>query len=166
NCSDLIYLSLGKGIGCGILCNGQTVMGSTFMAGEIGNYLLDHDHLCNWGDTPLEHRLSSVRFQAFPGGLKAAVEGYAKGDPACCEIIEGFVHTLSIVIANIVSFLDPDKVIIGGELSQYMDELIDDIQETMARISPFKVNVSLAHLRGDAYMMGAVAYAMKQMNEK
>lgn len=166
NCSDLIYLTLGKGIGCGILCNGQMVMGSTFMAGEISHYQDDPKNIRKRGDTPLEHRLGSARFQDFPGGMKEALEGYSKGESACCEIIEDFISTLSVVIANIAAFLDPDQVIIGGELSQYMDGLIEDIRETVARISPFQVRVSLARLRGDAYIMGAVAHAMKNVSEE
>ena len=151
NCSDLIYLTLGKGIGCGILCNGQMVMGSTFMAGEISHYQDDPKNIRKRGDTPLEHRLGSARFQDFPGGMKEALEGYSNGESACCEIIEDFISTLSVVIANIAAFLDPDQVIIGGELSQYMDGLIEDIRETVARISPFQVRVSWRVCGGRLY---------------
>lgn len=164
NCSNLIYLSLGRGIGCGILCNGQTVMGSTFMAGEIGYYSLDHKNPSRYEDVPLERCLGASRFQSIPGGMQAVVEGYAKGDAACSEVVKDFITTLSIVISNVVSFLDPDKVIIGGELSQYMDGLIEDIRDIVARTSPTKTKVSLARLRGDAYLMGAVAYAVEQLN--
>ncbi len=166
NCSDLIYLSLGKGIGCGIMAAGQMVRGSGFMAGEISHYVSDMEHTGPQWEQPLERRIGHDRFTGFQGGFSEAIEGFSRGDPACCEVMEDFINTLSLVIANAISLLNPDKIIIGGEMSEHMDPLLDAIRETVARVTPIRVEISLAKLRADSCMMGAVAYALEQINQE
>jgi glucokinase len=150
---NLVLLTIGTGVGGGIVLNGRIYRGTTGGAGELGHTIIGVDL-----DQPV---LEAVRFPQ-PGSLESAASGVAldrlaervaeehpdsalgrlladgkpvlgreavgaarEGDPAAVRIVELWGERLGIGIANVINTFDPDEVVIGGGAAQAGDLLMD-----------------------------------------
>jgi len=122
------FLYFGEGIGGAISVDGNIVRGKNSAAGEIGHVILD-------GDNSEIERLLSVsglinKVQSWVGtGENTLGEKFQQlkrlwflGQKDVKEILEDYLHHVAIVLRNIVYFLNPDVIVLGG--------LINDIYET------------------------------------
>lgn len=130
-CEDLVLLTLGTGLGCGILLQNRVLTGSRCRAGRAGHMKLHQNGRgCTCGESGcIEQYVSAT------GLTKTAVEyGMEKID---CETVfklaherdsnalkvrESFFNDFKTVLQDLVNLLDPEKIIIGGglvELKQY-----------------------------------------------
>ena len=167
NHDNLVYLSLGTGIGCGIMCDGKMVLGSTFAAGEI-QYLAFNASLDNQGPCArLEDVIGMNCFASYPGGFSGLIQRYTQGDPQSSQVIEKFIRTLSTTIAFIISLLNPSLVIIGGRMGSDMEDIIEDVREDVEKLTPYKTEIQLTSLKkNESCLLGAVAYALEQIDQE
>ncbi len=122
-------------------------------------YRGDAPHLLSIGGTDL----SDIR----SGTLAEAIE---KGDKAIRKIVETACETIGYAVVNIVHILAPDKIILGGGLVEAMEELFVGTVKRTARanvMEPYKdrFDVVAAKLGDDAGVLGAAAWAKKQIEE-
>ncbi|MGH9073379.1 MAG: ROK family protein, partial [Acidimicrobiales bacterium] len=154
--SDALTVTIGTGIGGGVLCGGRLVRGAHGFAGEIGHMVVDPaGPLCPCGhrgcwegyasgrglgrlarDAALGGRAPGLVRRA--GGDPEAVRGEhvtgaaAGGDRGALAVLGTFGWWLALGLANLVDVLDPEVVIVGGGLAQAGDLLLDPVRDSFA----------------------------------
>ena len=155
-CENFVCITVGTGIGSGLVVNGQLVRGASNAAGEIGHIKLQMKDglICGCGDTGcLEAYASGPSIVAMAqdyikGGKStkfremAAAEGgeitpymVAKaaeaGDPVAKRIFAIVGEYIGIGLTSVINLLNPEKVIIGGGVAEAGDLLLDPIRKTI-----------------------------------
>ena len=84
---------------------------------------------------------------------------YKEKDEISVEVINRFKKYLAIGIANIVNFIDPDVVSIGGGVSNANDIILDNLSDEVKKHLPFKesniCDIVIAKFKNDAGILGA-----------
>jgi N-acetylglucosamine repressor len=122
--ADFLVVSLGRGVGLGMVLNGQLYRGSAGGAGEFGHITVVIDGpACACGkagclealvsDPALVRRAEVILGQ--PTSIQAAIELALSGDAAIQNIFAAAGRTLGMAVANLINVLNPALVIIGGE---------------------------------------------------
>jgi glucokinase len=152
-CHDVIMLTLGTGVGGGIVVDGRIVRGSTGVAGHIGHYTINPDGppcICgNRGclETYFSARaIESEAFAAVHRGVATSLLCLERQPPSCADvfaaalggdeiatgIIDRATAILSAAIAGLVLTLDPEFVIIGGQISAAGERFFEAIRKDVA----------------------------------
>jgi glucokinase len=135
--SSMVGLTLGTGVGGVIAINGHVYQGHDGTAGELGHQTLDpNGPSCNCGNNGcLEAYARADRIAAACGTATAeeAVELARAGDPKASAGIERVARYLGVGIANMVTVITPDRVVIGGGVAAAADLLFDTIRDEIAR---------------------------------
>jgi glucokinase len=163
---DFIYISigLGSGVGSAIVANGSLVHGKDFMAGEIA-YLIQEEDVSRQqvnaaGEFGVfEKKISGKSLSGIESSVEALFQGYERGEPSSVATVNRFVTHLSIGIANMVSLLNPEMVILGGELSGYLSPVLQEIQAVVRKITPIETMIDIAKTGTEAGVLGVIAYA-------
>lgn len=174
---NVVCLTLGTGVGGGLIIDGKLYRGSYFAAGEIGHIPLnengEHCNCGGWGclETYLGNRyLVKKAIQRIDKTTKTSLsrvnltpekitQAAKKKDNLAIEIWkEAGVH-LGTALAGVVNLLNPDKIIIGGGLAQAGHFLFKPLRQTIQKramnIPAKKVKVLKARLGEDAGLIGA-----------
>ena len=184
NYESMILVTLGTGVGGGIIINGQPLYGRTGAAGEIGHMVLnaqDTQH-CNCGKYGCAEqycsatgivrtakrclnrdRRDSVLRQVENLTCKDIFDGAAAGDLVAIDILEQVYDKLAEYLADICCVLDPDAVIIGGGVSKAGTVLLDGIRRHFHKYifhAIAGVEFALAKLGNDAGAYGAFKLAL------
>jgi glucokinase len=187
---DAVMLTIGTGIGGGILSRGRLLRGAHGAAGEPGHMTIDADGPECPGDCPgrgcLEAYVSGPalarmgyeyaaladdynlgRTLAANGELTAAdvVQAARSGDPGAREAFERMGTSLGVGLASLLNLLDPDLVVIGGGLGSDAGALLLEPAERVARARALEPAASaaafaVAELGEDAGMLGAAMLAL------
>ncbi len=188
---DIVFIEISNGVGAGILIDGQLFRGSLGSAGEIGFSFIGTESLeyrnKNWGylektasvegmresalKTLRQGRESSMRelVGGDPEQVSAAIvcTAAAKGDPVAGEIIQTVVSHLAVVFANMILILNPELLVVGGEIStlpHVKPLILDPISRTIQQVIPFKAPpVCLSSLGDDAGVIGASHLAIESL---
>lgn len=173
-CRNFIYVKASHGIGAGLVLNGETYRGALGIAGEIGHTQLpDATSLCRCGNrgcletvvsiTEVRLQLALIRPQAHAGTAEPSLAELSR-DPAGARVVGAAGRTLGRVLADICNVLNPEAIIVGGELSLAGEPLIAGIRESLGRYAQpeaaQKVRIEVAALGLRAELMGAVATAL------
>ncbi|OXL82314.1 hypothetical protein BCV73_03880 [Paenibacillus sp. SSG-1] len=166
---NFIYISIGMGSGVGsaIVANGNLVHGKDFMAGEIAYLIQEEDVIRNQVNVAgqfgvFEKKVSGKSLADDESSVQALFRAYAQGDPQSVQTVSHFVTHLSIGIANMVSLLNPEKVILGGELAGYLEPVLAEIRSTVDRMTPIRTTVETSQMGVEAGVLGVIAYAFDQ----
>lgn len=186
-----VLLTIGTGIGSGIVVDGKLVRGAVGAAGELGHMVIDLDGPRCHGNCPnrgcLEALVSGtaigeaglVAAHVDPdGALGAAVaagrpmtgalvtELAHEGDPAALACLQTAGRALGVGLANIVNIFNPEVVVIGGGVIAAGDLLLDPAREEMrARaLSPSRdvVRIVPARFGAESGMLGAAILAFME----
>jgi predicted NBD/HSP70 family sugar kinase len=112
--SDLIYVSLGTGIGAGLVLDGNLRRGGTWQCGEIGYMTFTGDCVAGRGSPGwLESRVNLKALRE-----KFGFEPFRPFDGDLTEVIDSVAEPVAICVGNIVSLLDLRTVVLGGVLTQ------------------------------------------------
>ena len=178
---DVICLTLGTGIGGGIIIDGEIYRGSFYAGAELGHMSIDYQgRPCNCGGRGCLERYASATAliedynrenPASPvSGTKRIFILREKGDPLAQSVIANFVSYLAAGVANIINIFNPEMIIIGGGVSKAGERFIGDVKEAcQKRAMPVSLkNVELvgATLGNNAGIMGAAAYALKALDRE
>ena len=168
--SSLVGIVLGSGVGGVIAVDGKVVMGHDGSAGEVGHHTIDPDGPpCNCGNRGcLEAFIRADRLAAACGAptAEAAVERARAGD---AEAVAGLASTgryLGIGLANLITLLAPDRVVIGGGVAAAGELLLAPAREELRRrvrmTSLAEVEIVTAALGLWAGAMGAAVHGAEQ----
>jgi len=183
--SSLVLLTLGTGIGGGIVLDGQVWHGCNGVAGEIGHMVIDADGpLCGCGNrgcleslasaTAMVRRMQEAVRAGVPTSLAARAdeltardihEAALAGDAAARENIEATGHYLGLGVANIMHVLNPRVIAFSGGVTAAGDMLLDPIKEGAARraldMSQREVTICYSRVPADAGIIGAARCFMQ-----
>jgi glucokinase len=167
-----VCITLGTGVGGGIIIDGGIYRGSTFSAGEVGHMPLKEEGLsCNCGgygclERYVGNRYISEEFRSMKGGASlVSPESISiaarKGDKASIELWDRVGKRIGTTLAGIVNLLNPEKIIIGGGVAEAGELLFGPIRKTVKRrampVPGRAVRILKAKLGNDAGVIGAAA---------
>ncbi len=185
---NAVILTLGTGIGGGILVNGEVVSGHHGIGSEIGHMIIGENfYICNCGHNGcLETFASSTAIIKYArhllaegetseclmeitGGKPELINGRMifdaarEGDALANKVVDRFVKYLSIGIINVVSMIDPEIVLLGGGLAGAGDFFLDKLRQSLDALKYFKdadvAKIEIAKLKNDAGIIGAAIYS-------
>ncbi|MBN1541666.1 ROK family protein [candidate division KSB1 bacterium] len=176
---NIIALTLGTGIGGGILIDGKIYRGSTYAGAEIGHMSINFaGPPCNCGNYGCIEQYASApaMLRFYEANLKAAGKSIPKdlstfllfersdqGEPEAQKAIQETCRYLGYALANLANIFNPDAIIIGGGVADADDSLMEMIaQEMKKRALPPAVRnlqVKRAELGNRAGMVGAILLA-------
>ncbi len=135
--SSMIGLTLGTGVGGVIAVDGHIHQGHDGTAGEIGHQTIEPDGpWCGCGNRGCLEAFARADQIAAACGTATAEDAFARaraGDVRATEGLAQVARYLGIGIANLVTLISPDKVVIGGGISAAADLLLGPIRDEMRR---------------------------------
>lgn len=176
--ADLIHLTLGTGVGGGLVLNGALYTGVGGMAMEIGHLCVrPGGRTCGCGNQGCLEAYASARAvaerwrershdpEAREVDAREIHRLAAAGEPIACQILEEAGECLGLAIAQAVNLLDVRQVRIGGGMSGAWDQLQGSLHASLNAhlIPPLKHAVSVApsRLGDDAAILGAASLALE-----
>jgi len=182
----MAFFSIGTGIGGGVVIEGKLRLGPLGAAGELGHQtILPDGPRCGCGNRGCLESLASgpaiasegirlMRMGLAPklfdlvGGNPANVtprEMLASGDASTREVIDRAAHFLGIAVANVVTVLHPELIVLGGGVAELGDPLLIPVREVVRqRVGMFPtdgVRIEKSQLGDRAGILGAVALAVR-----
>ncbi|MBI1896458.1 MAG: ROK family protein [Acidobacteria bacterium] len=164
--SDVVFVAVGTGIGAGILCGGRIVAGAHGIAGAVGWFALDPRWKSEYERTgcwEAESAGPAVARHAGTPDAEAAVAAARHGNERAQAALDNAADYLAMGIANLISLLNPEMVVLGGGLMQDGNLLFDRVRGGVARwaqpIAAAKAKIELTALGEDAGLVGAARLA-------
>jgi predicted NBD/HSP70 family sugar kinase len=169
--NDFVFLSVGTGIGLGLVVRGELYRGANGFAGEVG-YLpigdgrrtesADRRHGAFEAAAGASGVVRTARDLGVPPPLTAKkVFALARrGDRPALRAVRTEANRLALAVATIVPVVDPELVILGGGIGRNGDLLLEPVRAGLERLSPFRPRVEVSALGDDAVLHGAVATAL------
>lgn len=181
-CENFICMTVGTGIGSGIVINGKLVRGASNAAGELGHIKLQMNGgpLCGCGDygcleafasgpsivkMASEYIMSgkSTKFRELASGGEITpyivCEAAKQGDPVAKRIFTIMGEYIGFGLTSVVNLLNPEKIIIGGGVADAGELLLEPIRETIKKramvVAGSAVQVVPAQLGNSAGVIGA-----------
>lgn len=182
---NLLCLTLGTGIGGGVIVDGRICHGANGMAGEIGHYIAipQGGVRCNCGKTGCIETIASatgivrlalerlaqgeesILFQEKQVTARTVFQALEKGDKLATDVVEYAMEQLGLAIANLSSALNPERIIIGGGVSKAGEYLLAPLRRSFSTYALPRVQAGatfvLAELGNDAGVIGAAWLAKK-----
>ena len=180
-CTDAVFVAVGTGIGAGIFSGGRIINGARGIAGAIGWLALDRPYRDGYetygcfeywaaGDG-LARAAEDLMDGTYQGSLRGdgdvdarrIFEAYAQGDELAKKVIDRAIAFWGMATANLVSLLNPQKIIFGGGVFGPAADLLDRITEEARRwaqpISMEMVSIEASQLGAHAALYGAARLA-------
>lgn len=134
----IVLLTLGTGVGGGVICNGQLLQGAIGRAGHLGHTTLSLDGRPDIVGTPgsLEDFVGNHNVEARTGFTSTIelVAAAAEGDTTAIAYWDRSLHALACGIASLINAFDPQAVVIGGGIAMAGDDsLFKPLREKLAR---------------------------------
>lgn len=188
-----VFMTLGTGIGGGIIINGKIHTGFNGIGSEIGHMVIGENYYdCNCGRNGcLETFASSTAIINYTKKLigeedketiisdmlngdinnlngKIIFDAAIRGDELANKVVDRMVKYLAIGIVNITSVIDPEIFVLGGGLSKVGAFLLDKVREEVSRNRYLKTmpvgNIVLAQLSNEAGIIGAAMLGKHDIN--
>jgi glucokinase len=161
-----LYVNLGTGTGAALIVGGRVVPGMHGAAGEIG-YLLREPGEPGYahGHAPLEEYTSGSGLAArgttlLRRSVTAVDLAAGRDEPVIANLLDDAAATLGMTVANLATFLDPERVVVGGGMA---NAFLPAIQDAVMRAVPFPPPVEAARFLDDAPLIGAIALAVEAL---
>ena len=164
----VVFVGIGTGIGVGILSDGMVIRGAAGIAGAAGWFALNpewqgaYEALGCW---EAESAGPAVARQANLPDARAVVEAARAGDERALRVLRRAAHYTALGVANLISLLNPEAVVLGGGLMAGAgDLLLDWIRAEVPRwaqpIAAGQCRIDLTQLGEDAGLLGAAKLAL------
>ena len=184
--ADLAYIKIGIGVGSGLVINHQIYRGESGTAGEIGHTTIEVDgRLCRCGnhgcmeayvggpgllaDAQAALQAAHRRADEMPGTVEDLVDAALQGDAVCRQVIQNAGRYLGTSIANLLNLVNPGLVILGGELVQagelLMEPIHASIRERVMPIAAQQAAIVAGKLGNDAIAIGAATLVIQNAFE-
>lgn len=181
--SSSVFITLGTGVGGGIVLNGRPFSGAHGVGSEIGHMILKMDgEPCTCGNSGCFERYASAtaliregrraaqrhpesallaHCGGDPGAMtaKTVIDCAKAGDPAALEVFGRYVDALAQGIVSLINLIDPEVIVLGGGVSRAGEFLLDAVRaavpgKLLYKEAPF-ARIELARLGADAGILGA-----------
>jgi glucokinase len=167
DCSNVMMVTLGTGVGGGLILNGELFTGSTGLAAEIGHVVVDPTGpLCGCGNRGCLETLASAEAASrrclaagLPADLVEVAQLARSGDPTCSSLMHEVGQDLGRGLASALMLLDLEAFLIGGGFGAALDVLntgiLDGLLERSYGRSRAELRLLPAELGADAGWIGA-----------
>ncbi len=181
--SSSVFITIGTGIGSGIILNGKIWNGFHGIGAELGHVILSMDGVpCTCGNHGCLERYCSATalirmareaIALNPDTLmmkkadndisridaRTVIDAARESDPVASEVYSRFIKQLAQAIANVVNFLDPEVIVLGGGVSKAGDFLLEPLHREYSKYILYgdqpKPEIKLAVLGPEAGIIGA-----------
>ena len=166
-CEDVALITLGTGIGAGLVVDGRLLRGAHGFAGEPGHMVVDAHgplhltgHQGPWEALASGHALGRMGAEAGIGQGPKVVAAMATGDPTATDVFDRWCREVARGLANLVVVLDTRRIVLGGGLVEVGEPLRSGVASWLERLTPGAdarpaVEVVLAELGAEAGALGA-----------
>ncbi len=181
---NFVAVTLGTGVGSGIIIDGRIYRGSNFCGGEMGHMVINVDGIpCNCGRKgcwekyasatalvsqaveAMQSNKESLLWQTCDGDLnkvegKTIFEALDLGDATAKSVVDKYLYYVSIGLANVINALQPEAVCIGGGISGQGEKILEPIRaivkaERYSVYADKQAEILQAALGNDAGIIGA-----------
>lgn len=181
--SSSVFITIGTGIGSGIILNGRVWSGAHGVGSELGHMILELDgepctcgnHGCverycsataiiRMGRELLARHPESSMMEACEGDPKKltarhVIDAAREEDPTAVKVFRRFIRALSQTIASVINILDPEIIVLGGGVAKSGSFLLDAVRNETPNYILYKelpyAHIELARLGSDAGIIGA-----------
>lgn len=168
---DFVYLSVGTGVGMGIVVGGELHRGARGAAGEVGFLPLSGSGL----GTSAPSRAGALEEAAAASGLvrtardlgmtgtltaERIFSAAASGNDLALEAVRREASRLAVVVAAVAAIIDPNLVILGGGIGSNAELLLPHLEDAVSGLTPLRPPISLSTLGSDAILLGALSTAL------
>ncbi len=189
-----VVITLGTGIGSGIIIEGRIFSGFNSAGAEIGHTVIEKDgRPCMCGRKGCWEKYASARaleedtraaLQAHPDNMmwqliggdlqkvnaKTAFDGMRAGDALAKELVDQFVGYVACGLTNVINIFQPEIICIGGGVSREGETLLTPLrklvdEEDFARNSEHRTKIVTAELHNDAGIIGAASLGSQNNNQ-
>lgn len=184
--SSMILLTLGTGVGGGIVLDNKIWHGADGMAGEIGHMTLVPDgRQCTCGNTGCLEMYASARgivqsYREEVGGARTPAAEFLRemtsakvyqaareGDAVARRVMQEMGRMLGIGIANLINIFNPEMIVIGGGVKDawqlFIDATREEVMRRAFRVPAERTQLVPSLLGDDAGMTGAAALALQKL---
>ncbi len=185
--NDFVMLTLGTGIGGGIVADGELILGHGFAAGEIGHHQIrpETGFICGCGKigcmeaqasgTGLIRHAMAVA-PSFPRsflldpdkgklGSKKIRKAAQAGDLHAIAAWKNYTSDLALGLANVIAFTNPELIALGGGVASAGDFMLDAVRERVDELTTMApkgtTRIEIARLGNDAGQVGAAMMAFQ-----
>jgi predicted NBD/HSP70 family sugar kinase len=169
------FLTVGTGIGAGIVVNGELHRGHRFLAGEIGQMWMGPQYVDqDFGRRGCFEALAGLQaltsqWPRGPSGdperwVAELVDAARNGDAKARKIIQDEARLIAIGVTNLTLALDPSLIVLGGALIAQGDLLVQEVRRIAERLVPTEIVVSA--LDKEAPLWGCLLVATLEARER
>jgi len=164
---NMVLITLGAGIGAGIIVDGTLYRGSSEASGEIGHMISGREYLgksyVDFGvlesvasATGMLSRIPKNTTAAGNPSIEAIFEADRHKQAWARGVLDEATDALAIAIANLAVLLDPELIVLGGPLTPYAGSMLDAISKRMQGTIPSVPKLVVSNLGLRATVMGAI----------
>ena len=185
---NLIFIDIGTGIGAGIIIDGNLYRGAFGLAGEIGHMSIDvngprckcGNHGCFEVMAGIPSMIQKVLFAVMSGretlvrdmihgdlnriSVDLIGEAAKKGDPLALEVIDDNARSLACGINNVINLLNPQTIVIGGEIEKLGTGFLKQVKEYLSGIelrpNAAGINIRYSRLKENTSALGGARYLL------
>lgn len=177
---DFILLTVGTGIGGGVIINNSLVRGKNFRCGEFGYMAIDPIIKGDTKSASLSKvaAMPSLYNYYFVQTTKRLEDGkkifklYQEGDVSAKFAVQRFVHELGVALFNLMMCLDPEKILLGGAISEnqlFIDLVRNEVKEILEGHPELEddtpVQIDAAKFLNQSGVIGAVSLFLNEGNK-
>jgi glucokinase-like ROK family protein len=193
NQDNFLFVKVGTGIGCGIVCRGEIYRGVNGCAGDIGHICADKaGPVCHCGNIgcleaiaagpPMAARATTAaregrspilsKYLTLNGNKLTSIEvgrAAAEGDAVANEIVRESGHYIGEVLAGLVNFFNPSLILIGGGVSNighlFLSSIRSGVYQRSLPLSTRHLRIDVSPMRANAGVAGAISLALGHVFE-
>ncbi|MBR6702766.1 MAG: ROK family protein [Clostridia bacterium] len=181
---NFVAITLGTGVGSGIIIDGKIINGANYAAGEMGHMVIciDGEH-CNCGrrgcweqyasatalirqtKDAMKHHQDSIMWKIVEDNIentngRTAFDAMRQGDATGKEVVDRYVYYVAVGLVNIINALQPEFICLGGGIANEKETLLEPVRkhvfrERYSHYSSIQTEIVSAELGNDAGIIGA-----------
>ena len=157
--ADFVFLSVGTGMGAGLVLGGELHRGRNGAAGEIDFALAGHDETVD----PSAAEISALaqELAGLTADPRAVFAAARRGEPGALAVVDEVARRIALHLAPIAAVADVELVVLGGGIGANSDLLLDPIGQRLADWLPFPPRIAVSTLGEAAVLTGAVAVGLQ-----
>lgn len=170
---DVVYIRLSNGIGAGLISAGRLLLGSGGLAGELGHVTVEpHGAICRCGNRGCLETVANPAAIARRAGTTTAElpRLIRQGDRAAHRALEHAADAIGSALAHAVTIVNPELVVIGGELAATGTALLNPLRKAILRTTMTShcatLHVIPGALNDTACARGAAALVLAEAPER
>ena len=178
---SFVVISIGTGVGAGVVVDGRLIHGAHNAAGEIGQLLVSGPHEQALPAVTLEEVASGPAIARRYDQLEQKMAASSRprsdldtadvfaaataGDPIARQVIAEVLHSVAAAVVNLAAVLDPELVVLDGSVGRAIEPWLSSLSEKMSSQLYKSPSLAVSHLGPNATLVGAMARGLALASE-